>query len=234
MSFIRSIFAIAIMLGSSLNYSFAHASVENEALKRNITALITSESQLPAAANVVQIVTIVTSISQLKQLCENPDLSLAGSSRRLTGNRSVVARCGNLRKFIQVKVAAEGEWWTAAHPLKPASVIQEDDLMLHTGSLDHQPADLLFDKSSIIGQTTTRTINAGQAITQSELRHPWLAVAGQEVEILAQGDGFQIRTRGKALTNAAANKTLRVSMRNGQIINGIVEPDGTVSINLKE
>lgn len=231
---LRYFTAILILLSGSLNNSFAYASIENAELKQRITTLVVSASQLPATANVVQMITLITPTRQLRQLCENPELSLAGNNRRLTGNKSVIARCGNQRRFIQIKVVAEGQWWVAAHSIKPSSIIEEGDLMLRSGTLDHQPNDLILDKGSIIGQVATRTLSTGQAITQSELRPTWLAVAGHEVEVIAQGKGFQIRTTGKALTNAAAHKALRVSMRNGQMINGTVNDDGTVSINLKE
>jgi len=212
----------------------AMESTEKEGLAQNITALIIAHRQLPSEANVVQHVKILSAPAQLATLCSDPELSIAGNNDRLTGNKSIIARCGNRKKFIQVNVSAEGGWWSAVRTIKPGSVVQEKDIIARTGSLDRLPADLLFSKESIVGNTATRTISSGQAVTQSQLRRPWAAVTGQLVEILAQGNGFQIRTRGKALNNAAANKPLRVATHGGQIVSGILSADGVVTINLKE
>jgi flagella basal body P-ring formation protein FlgA len=66
------------------------------------------------------------------------------------------------------------------------------------------------------------------------LRKGWAVVSGQEVDILATGKGFQIRSKGKALGSAAAGQPLRIATRSGQIMTGEVDPQGYVKINLKE
>lgn len=64
------------------------------------------------------------------------------------------------------------------------------------------------------------------------LRRLWIIKAGQDVQVLAQGEGFNVNSNGKAMNNAAIQDTVRVRMASGQIVSGTVADDGTVRIML--
>ncbi|MCK8322724.1 flagellar basal body P-ring formation chaperone FlgA, partial [Erwinia amylovora] len=93
------------------------------------------------------------------------------------------------------------------------SFIRADDNETHAVSLYHQPAVIMFDINQIVGQTTTRALNAGSPIVQNQLRQQWLLHAGHMVDIVTLGEGFRIRSQGKALANASVDDTLKVQMR---------------------
>ena len=217
-----------------LSFDAIAATLSAETLKTQITALVNSHNERPADSAIIRSIKILTPAEQLTSLCATPELSIAGNNRRLTGNKSIIAQCGNKRKFIQISVQAQGTWWTARHGIKPGSVIEANDIEPRTGSLDRLPAGLIFDRENIVGQTATRTINKGQAVVENQLRKGWSVVSGQEVDVLATGEGFQIRIKAKALDSAAAGQPVRLSTRSGQIVTGMVAPDGKVHINLKE
>ncbi|MFM1348215.1 flagellar basal body P-ring formation chaperone FlgA [Yersinia proxima] len=203
-------------------------------LTEKITALVNAQSGIAVGAEMNRTIKILTSADQLNSLCPDPELSIAGNNTRLTGNKSVIAQCGNKRKFIQIAVLAQGTWWTARHTIKPGALIQPEDIISRSGSLERLPAGLVFNKDNIIGQTAARSISHGQPIVQNQLRERWAITSGREVEVIASGSGFRIRAKGKAMDNAAVGETLRVTMRSGQIMTGTVSPDGKVNINLKE
>ncbi|CNI15310.1 flagellar basal body P-ring formation protein FlgA [Yersinia sp. 2105 StPb PI] len=210
------------------------ASAENESLTAKITALVSSQNGIPADTSVLQTIKILTPPEQLDSLCPNPELSLAGNNTRLTGKRSVIAQCGNKRKFVQISVQAQGTWWSARHAIKPGVVIQSEDIESRTGSLERLPAGLIFNKEHIIGQTTTRSISPGNPVLQNQLRARWAIMSGQAVEVIATGPGFRIRAKGKALDNAALGESLRITMRSGKIMTGVVSSEGKVDMNLEE
>ncbi|WP_230678369.1 MULTISPECIES: flagellar basal body P-ring formation chaperone FlgA [Yersinia] len=199
-----------------------------------ITALVSSQNGIPADTSVLQTIKILTPPEQLDSLCPNPELSLAGNNTRLTGKRSVIAQCGNKRKFVQISVQAQGTWWSARHAIKPGVVIQSEDIESRTGSLERLPAGLIFNKEHIIGQTTTRSISPGNPVLQNQLRARWAIMSGQAVEVIATGPGFRIRAKGKALDNAALGESLRITMRSGKIMTGVVSSEGKVDMNLEE
>lgn len=210
------------------------ASAENDSLTAKITALVSSQNGIPADTSVLQTIKILTPPEQLDSLCPNPELSLAGNNTRLTGKRSVIAQCGNKRKFVQISVQAQGTWWSARHAIKPGVVIQSEDIESRTGSLERLPAGLIFNKEHIIGQTTTRSISPGNPVLQNQLRARWAIMSGQAVEVIATGPGFRIRAKGKALDNAALGESLRITMRSGKIMTGVVSSEGKVDMNLEE
>ncbi|WLI76348.1 flagellar basal body P-ring formation chaperone FlgA [Kosakonia sp. H02] len=175
---------------------------------------------------------IVTPQAKLAGLCPAPDLRLSGHPVRLTGNRSVIAKCGNKQQFIQIKVSATGQYWIAAHTLTPGQVVREGDIQAVTGELDKLPAGLLLDVRKIIGSTPTRIIRPGQPLSDNQLRRRWAVVANRDVEIVAPGDGFLIHAKGKALDNAAQDESVRIRTRTGRVVTATVVAEGTVSINL--
>lgn len=200
-------------------------------LTQRIAALLDA---FPADAHATRTVEIVTPAQRLVELCPTPALSLTGSTHRLTGKKTLTARCGARRVFIQVVVHAEGNWWVATRALMPGKSIQPEDIALRTGSLDQQPEGMIFSKEQILGQTVSRSIRAGQTIVQNQLRRPWVIISGQEVDVVAQGEGFLVRSRGKALDSASLNAPLRIATRTGQIITGVAAAKGKVAISLKE
>lgn len=175
---------------------------------------------------------ILTPAAKLAALCPQPDLRLSGHPVRLTGNRSVIAKCGNKQQFLQIKVSATGRYWIAANTLKPGQILGEGDIQPVTGELDRLPAGLLLDAGKIIGSTPTRIIRPGQPLAENQIRRSWAVLANQDVEIVAPGEGFLIHAKGKALDNAAQNERVRIQTRTGHIVVATAVGQGTVSINL--
>ncbi len=208
----------------------AQAQTEQASLEKQITALL-NQGQNSAVTRSAR---ILTPAKQLAGLCAAPRLSVSGNDSRIAGNRSVIAQCGNQKKFIQVNIQAEGTWWTASRAIKAGSLMQAEDITAQGGTMARLPSGVIFRKDDIVGQVTTRAINVGQPIVENHLRKRWKVTAGQEVDVLAAGAGFQIRTHGKALDNAALNEMLRVKTNSGQIITGKVTSEGKVSISIKE
>jgi len=49
---------------------------------------------------------------------------------------------------------------------------------------------------------------------------------------VAQGQGFRLRSKGKALNNAAVGQTLAVKTAAGQRVQGVVSADGKILLSL--
>lgn len=175
---------------------------------------------------------ILTPEKKLATLCATPDLRLSGRPTRLTGNRSIIARCGKKQQFIQVQVSATGTYWIAARILAPGETIHQEDIQPVTGELSHLPAGLILDARKITGATPTGMIQPGQPLTERQLRRRWAVLANRDVDITAAGDGFMIHAKGKALENAAMNDTLRIKTRTGQTRIATVTGEGKVAINM--
>ncbi|AYN26696.1 flagellar basal body P-ring formation protein FlgA [Buttiauxella sp. 3AFRM03] len=163
--------------------------------------------------------------------CPLPDFSMPGNSR-LWGNVSVMARCGNDKRYIQAQVQATGNYVVAAQPLPRGSVIDAGQLQLKRGRLDQLPPRAMLDINQASSAVTLRDIAADQPILLSMVRQTWRVKAGQQVQVVAAGEGFSVNSQGKALNNAAVAQNARVRMSSGQIVSGVVDTDGNILINL--
>lgn len=200
----------------------------------SIANLFTSHNKKNPSNKQVVIVRILTPAKQLKQLCAKPELRPAGQTHALSGNHSIIASCGTKRQFIQAHISATGTWWQARHTLPSGHPVSSLDIQAHHGLLDRLPADVITDPAQITGRTPTRTISVGQPLRQSQLRKSWVVIAGKMVDITATGNGFLIRTRGKALGNAALNETFRIHTATGQLLTATATGQGKAAINLQD
>lgn len=163
--------------------------------------------------------------------CEAPQFSLPGNSR-LWGLLSVAASCGDTRRFLQVQVQVTGHYLVAKRLLARGATVSADDFRLQSGRLDTLPARALYDAELVADAVVLRDIPPGQPVTLSMVRQPWRVKAGQNVMVIASGEGFNASGEGKALNNATHAQSVRVRMGNGQVVSGKVDADGNILISL--
>ncbi|WP_431638282.1 flagellar basal body P-ring formation chaperone FlgA [Enterobacter mori] len=163
--------------------------------------------------------------------CEQPSFTVTGTTK-LWGNVNVLARCANEKRYLQVAVQATGNYVVAAAPIARGSVLQASSVTLKRGRLDQLPPRTMLDINQAQDAVSLRDMAPGQAIQLSMLRKAWRVKAGQQVMVVANGDGFSINSEGKALNNAAVAQNARVRMSSGQVVSGTVNSDGNILINL--
>ncbi len=156
--------------------------------------------------------------------CDTPQLLLPGNSRQW-GNLSIAASCGQNRRYLQVQVT--GEYLVANRQLARGSNVSANDFRLDT-----LPARALLSSSNLADAIALRDIAPGQPVTATMLRQPWRVKAGQNVMVIASGNGFNASSEGRALNNASAAQTVRVRMSNGLVVSGRVSEDGNILISL--
>lgn len=178
-----------------------------------------------------EITVTVRSPDAMLPACEQPEYSMPGNAR-LWGNLSVVARCGNQKRYIQVTVQATGNYVVATQSIPRGMPLDENSVTLKRGRLDQLPPRAMLDINQARDAVTLRDLAAGQTVLQSMVRQAWRVKAGQNVMVVASGEGFSVNSEGKALNNAAIAQSARVRMASGQIVSGTVDPDGNILINL--
>lgn len=81
----------------------------------------------------------------------------------------------------------------------------------------------------ILGHSLGRPLIAGVALEPGDFNGRETVRAGQEVQLVAQLDGIEVRTRGVALDGGDTGARLRVRNDNsGRVINGVVIAEGQV------
>lgn len=163
--------------------------------------------------------------------CETPRFSLPGNSR-VWGTMSVAANCEQNRRYLQVEVQVTGNYVVAARQITRGTTITADDLKIERGRLDTLPARTVMSTKAVTEAVTLRDITPGQPLTLMMVRQPWRVKAGQNVTVIARGDGFNVSSEGRAMNNATATQSVRVRMSSGQIVSGKVAADGNILITL--
>ncbi|WP_276867820.1 flagellar basal body P-ring formation chaperone FlgA [Enterobacter oligotrophicus] len=201
--------------------------VQAEGLQGQLTAFFAQ--QLAGFSDEVSVA--VRTPPNLFPSCEQPSFSVTGSAK-LWGNVNVLARCPGEKRYLQVAVQATGNYVVAAQPIVRGSQLQANSVTLKRGRLDQLPPRTMLDINQAQDAISLRDVAPGQPIQLSMLRQAWRVKAGQQVMVVASGDGFSINSEGKALNNAAVAQNARVRMSSGQVVSGTVDTDGNILINL--
>ena len=174
---------------------------------------------------------VVRTPEQQWPTCAAPQFSLPGNSR-LWGPMSIAATCDRERRFLQVEVQVTGEYVVVNRQILRGTTLTASDVLVKQGRLDTLPARAVLDPQQIVEAVSVRDLMPDQPLTLSMVRQPWRVKAGQPVIVIAQGDGFNVSSEGRALNNATAAQRVRVRMGNGQIVSGNVGADGNILISL--
>ncbi|CFR08275.1 flagellar basal body P-ring formation chaperone FlgA [Yersinia kristensenii] len=215
----------------ALGLLFMSQTLTHQAMAADLSVQVNQffRQQYPDKNSQINVI-IKTPQSQWPQ-CEMPEITLPANARPW-GNISLSVRCEGLRRFIQTQVQVSGQYAVAARQLTAGAKITSLDIEMKQGRLDTLPPGALLEPSFAQGAVSLRQINAGQPLTRNMLRRLWIVKAGQDVQVLAQGDGFNVNGSGKAMNNAAVQDNVRVRMASGQIVSGTVADDGIIKIIL--
>ncbi len=151
---------------------------------------------------------------------------------QLLGNNTVGVRCTtNMQKwtlFVPVHIKVSANLLIANSPLQQGHVLRAEDIGSQKSELAQ--TGLLTDPLQAIGKVLKFSVGAGQVLKQDMLRAPYAVRQGQTVQIQVEKQGFKIHADGQALSNAAEGQTVQVKTISGQVVSGVVQPDGAVNI----
>lgn len=152
---------------------------------------------------------------------------------RLWGNSNVGARCSAPSPwtvYIPVTVRVTADVVFAARPLMTGQKLADADILLKSDDLTQFAAGVITDPRQVLGKTVTASVPAGYPLRLDMLRASFVIQMGQSVKIVAQGQGFQVNSEGKAQHNAAAGQVVSVRLPSGKIIRGTAREDGVVEV----
>ena len=163
--------------------------------------------------------------------CPTPEAFLP-SGGQLLGNSIVGIRCTIDTKkwtlFVPVQIKVDVNLLITNAPLQQGHVLRAEDIGVQKGELTQ--TSFMTDPVQAIGKVLKFSIGAGQVLKQDMLRAPYAVKQGQTVKIQVERQGFKIHTDGQALSNAAEGQPVKVKTQSNQVVSGIVQSDGTVSI----
>ncbi|MGI4858377.1 MAG: flagellar basal body P-ring formation chaperone FlgA [Janthinobacterium lividum] len=152
---------------------------------------------------------------------------------RLWGHAMVGVRCNGERPwtiYLQARISVIGDYFVAARTLNVGDTIGAQDLEARHGDLTALPATLITNPNQVVGSVASNAVTAGFPL-RSDMVHAALTIHyGQQVRVIARGQGFAVSSEGSALANAAAGQPVRVRTATGIVISGIAQPDTTVEV----
>jgi flagella basal body P-ring formation protein FlgA len=153
----------------------------------------------------------------------------AGAS--LLGKTSVGVRCtekNGWSLFMSVTITSTMNMLVSSKPLQQGQIISASDFNIQTGEIS-QPG-IVTEAAQVVGKVIKFSIGAGLLLKQDMFRPPYVVTQGQSVQLVAEGDGFKLRSEGIAMNNAAAGQAAQVKVPSGQIISGIAQSNGSVEV----
>ena len=153
------------------------------------------------------------------------------SQARLWGRVSVGVRCTSGQpwtRYVQAYIAVTGTYHVAAQAISRGQALTSADIVLREGDLTTLPASVVADPSQLIGMTALNGIVSGAPIRRDLLRSEVIVRQGQNIKVISRGAGFAVSAEGKVMTDASLGAVVQVKMQGGQLVNGVVRPDGIV------
>jgi len=170
---------------------------------------------------------------QVLQSCVQAQAFLP-QGQKAWGRVTVEVRCingTNTSLYVNARVKVEGSYVKLARPVSGGQSLTAGDLQVEQGELTAHPDDLIVNPGDAIGQVAKQALSPGQALRGAFLKAEVGIQAGQSVRIVANGGGFSVTNRGRALNNASRGALVRVKLDNGQIVSGILGAGDVVDVS---
>ncbi|MWN31928.1 flagellar basal body P-ring formation protein FlgA [Gilliamella sp. Pra-s65] len=174
---------------------------------------------------------VITYLSSKPKLdCDTPILSLL-DKKKLWGNITISAQCDNKKTFIQMHVAVVGNYIVAKQSINAGAVISKDHIRIQSGRLDKLPSSVILNEVDVLNRIALRHINQDEPIKTTMLQNSWLVKAGQIIKVIIYGEGYEVSTSGKTLSNAVLNEKIRVKLNSNKIVEGTLTQQGVIIFN---
>lgn len=134
--------------------------------------------------------------------------------------------------YLPITVKVFGPALVASSALAAGTVLTEADMTEGEVDLAASNGAVLTDAAQAVGRTLTRTVSAGDALRDSNVRaRQWFA-AGDTVRLTAIGAGFSVQGQGRAISAGLDGSQVRVRTESGRIVRGLATGEHEVEVRL--
>ncbi len=136
------------------------------------------------------------------------------------------------RIYVPVTVVRNEPVLILRHAVERESVLTDADVTVASRRVTGLGTAYLSSPAELHGRTARRTLAAGTALTVDMLTPDLIVHRGQEVTLIVQAAGIEVRAAGQALEDASAGARIHVANASSKkIIEGVVESADTVRVN---
>lgn len=155
---------------------------------------------------------------------------------RLWGKARIGLRCtqgaSKWNVYLPITVKAFGPALVANGGVAAGSVLVAADLAVAEVDLAEDASAAVSNNLLAIGRVLARPLKAGQSLRQSHLKQRQWFVAGDTVNVVAQGAGFSVAGDAQALTNGVEGQPARVRTESGRVLTGLPVGERRMELSL--
>lgn len=153
---------------------------------------------------------------------------------RIGSISSVGIRCQKPKPwslYVPMRVKIFTPVITASHPLRPGSRISPGDFQMLEMDVANLPTGYFSNPEQVLNKVLKRPLGMGAIFSPETIEAAPLIRRGEQVILLAETQGMQIRASGKALKDGAEGAVIQVlNLSSQRIIEGVVTAAGIVKI----
>lgn len=168
------------------------------------------------------------------QACETPLEAFAPHTNTFAARSTIGVRCSAPAPwtlYVPVTIETEVSVLVLRRALARRAPVTLADVEPQVRRLPGTAANFISDTASLQGHRLRRALPAGSALTADALAPDILVRRGQQVTLIAQAGGVEIRARGQALTEGGAHDRVRVqNVSSLKVVEGIVESESVVRV----
>ncbi len=136
------------------------------------------------------------------------------------------------RIFVPAHIAGVRTAVALARPVVAGQTLKATDLTTVEGDAAQFPLGYFEEPSAVTGMTVRRAAAGGVVLSNQLLLAPDTILRGQEVTLLSNLDGINVRMVGRALSDGMVNQRIKVrNVSSGRVVEGIARSQQTVEIN---
>jgi flagella basal body P-ring formation protein FlgA len=168
--------------------------------------------------------------------CNVPLKGFLPAGGQLSGNTTIGIRCSGGKPwtiYVPAYIKALRNVVITARPLVRNATISKEDIRLEERNVMAGSDTYIFNPDHVLGMVTNRALASSTALTPGLLSAPILIRRGQQVIILADGAGIEVRMAGTALMDGAEGQIIQVkNMHSKRIVEGQVIQQGIIRVNM--
>jgi flagellar basal body P-ring formation protein FlgA len=159
--------------------------------------------------------------------------SAAASSASLARSTVGVSCAGPVRwtVYVPVTVVRRVPVLVLRHAVSRDTHLTADDVSVEMRTVTGLTAAFLGSAAELTGRRLERTLPAGTSLTVDMFTPDLIVRRGQDVTLVVQADGLEVRAAGRALQDAAAGSRLKVvNLSSEKVIEGVAESSDLVRV----
>jgi len=164
--------------------------------------------------------------------CSEPITAFQPPGTRILGNTTIGVRCSGTSPwtiYVPVFVQVFQPVAMTTRPLARGDILSATDIKMVERDLSALKRGYIIDSKQPVGMVVKRRIGTDSIITPQLLEAPRLVRRGEQVAIIAESRGIEIRAVGKALADGSRGDLIRVrNTASKKVIEAVVTEPGVV------